>query len=280
MKFSTPATASDEELAAFISAVKQRFGIDFSGYEAKSLKRGLSRLMLRYDYTVLTQLWGHILKERQMIQHYVDELMVNLTAFFRNPELWRGLRDELLPEFKPRRSMKVWHAGCSSGEEAYSMAILLKESYFLQQAEIWASDLSQKMMDRAKKGCYYSNSQGRFFKNYEEFSPRNRAKAYVTLTEDQKDFCMQPNLKKKINFFQHNLVQDDYPQDFDLIFCRNVMIYFDERLKMNSLKRFHQSLKPNGYLIIGYYDVLPKAGQDYFEPYCLSRRIYKKKELL
>jgi len=265
---------SDAELKSFVQAVKTRFGLDFTNYEKKSLKRGLVRLISRNKLKTMMGLWGLMLRDKKMIVRYIDELLVNLTEFFRNYEVWQTLNKEVLPTFIIKKRIDFWHAGCSTGEEVYTMAILLRERFMLHKSKVVATDLSSKALEQAVAGQYNPIVWEKYKKNYLLFNTEGKPEKYFHKRE--KYYETIPQLKNHVTFLRHNLVQDAPPQQFDIIFCRNVMIYFDEVLKMQVLKMFHSALKEGGYLIIGYYDMLPYESKEMFSLYCGTSRIYTK----
>jgi len=266
---------SDSELKSFNLAVKTRFGMDFSGYEKKSLKRGLVRLIHKQGYTSMLQLWGSILKAKGILIDYIDELLVNLTEFFRNTPVWLKLQGDIIPQLRTKETIDIWHAGCSTGEEVYSMAILLKEYFLTHKTQVLATDLSTKALMHAKKGSYNQLLFPKYKKAYLNVNPQGNAEKYIEHRDES--FEIMPFLKKNISFQKHNLVSDKSYRQFDIIFCRNVMIYFDDALKLKVLNMFRDSRKDSGCLIIGYYDMIPLSARDLFQIYCPKTRIYTKK---
>lgn len=264
---------SNEEIDAFTTAVKARFGLDFTNYEPKSLQRGLQRLMNKQKKTSLFELWSAMLYDRDLIVHYVDELLINLTEFFRNPDLWRRLYRELLPSL-PKRPWRIWHAGCSTGEEAYSMAVTLAEVGALERTSLIATDLSSKSLAKAIKGQYHGLQWEACKRSYLQCHFEAKMDAYLHKTENY--FYITQRLKQFIQFKRHDLVQDAITETYDFVFCRNVMIYFDARLKEQILKRLYHALADEGYLIIGYYDMLPDIARQWFQLHCAKQKIYKK----
>lgn len=265
---------SDEELASLTNAIKTRFGIDFTRYESKSLKRGFARLIARHDLESLVGLWSKILKDREFLLKYIDELLVNLTEVFRNPEVWLKLRDDLPSLFKDKPVINFWHAGCSTGEEIYSMAILLKEIGLLHKVKTLATDLSNTALDQAKSGAYNQLLWKKYSAAYSTCFPKGKLSNHFLCAEN--GFTIKNELKSHITFQRHNLVQDEMRKKFDIILCRNVMIYFDDKLKMKVLKLFYDSLVDDGYFIIGYYDMLPEQSRSLFVLMDAKTRIYRK----
>jgi chemotaxis protein methyltransferase CheR len=267
---------TDEELNAFVTAVNARFGLDFTDYERKSLRRGLGRLMTRYGFGNLMEVWAKMLQDRSVIIKYVDELMVNLTELFRNPDAWQAVRNEVLPVFEKKESLKIWHAGCSTGEEVYSMAIVLRQKNMQDKTSLIATDLSSQALIEAKEAVYNNMLWERYRINFLKYDPMAAVQMPNFFVREEKHFTITDALKKRITFLRHNLVHEEPIGPCDIIFCRNVMIYFDENLKMKVIKKFHSALRDGGYLIIGYYDITPEAFKLLFEPVNASARIYRK----
>ena len=266
---------SDEELNSLTTAVKSRFGIDFTNYESKSLKRGIARLITKYDLGSMVGLWSKIMKDRDFFTSCIDDLLVNLTEMFRNPEIWVKIQKDILVQFKLKPSIRIWHAGCSTGEEIYTMGIVLSQAKLYSKADITATDLSSQAMAKAMAGVYPQLLWKKYLASFKQYFSDGKAEDYFTLTPDS--VKINESLKKNVTYQRHNLVQDKMPKKFEIIFCRNVMIYFDETLKMKVLSLFHSCLEPGGFLIIGYYDMLPEAHKELFTLYDATTRIYRKK---
>ena len=267
---------SDEELNAFTDAVKKRYGIDFTNYETKSLKRGIARVITKHNMGSLLGMWGKVLKDKQYFIDCMDDLTVNLTELFRNPEIWIKLRDEILNDFRLKNKIKIWHAGCSTGEEVYTMAVVLNDVQMLQKADAFASDLSATALSIAISGKYPLILKRKYLGSFDKYAPKVTFEDVFDTMEDS--LVVNPKFKAHVVYKQHNLVTDSMTGTFDLIFCRNVMIYFDEALKMKVLKQFYDSLSDDGYFIIGYYDMLPDKSKTLFEPVDSKTRIYRKKK--
>ncbi|MGZ3867259.1 MAG: CheR family methyltransferase [Bacteroidia bacterium] len=268
---------SDEELVSITTAIKTRFGIDFTCYEKKSLKRGIARLIARNNLGSMLGLWSKILKDKEFLVSYIDDLLVNLTELFRNPEIWLKIKDDLLERFKSKPVINMWHAGCSTGEEIYTMAIVLKEQGLLNKTRVVATDLSTTALEAAKKGVYNKMLWKKYAASYLTYFPKGNPERHFTINENE--IVVNEDLTRHVRFLNHNLVQDKMDKRFNLIFCRNVMIYFDETLKMKVLKLFYDSLEDDGFFIIGYYDMLPEASKELFVLYDATTRIYRKNKV-
>lgn len=265
---------SDYELQSFTLAVKTRFGMDFTSYEPKSLKRGLVRLIAKYQLKSMIGLWSAMLYDKDLIIQYVDELLINLTEFFRNASLWQFLRKELLPSLIGMSQINVWHAGCSTGEEAYSLAIVLKQLGMLHKGHLLATDLSSKALAKAEKGSYHSLLWPACERSFSRYDATGKMARYFHKKEEE--FYIAEPMNSKVVFQRHNLVQEPINKQFKIIFCRNVMIYFDQALKQKVLEKLYEALEEDGFLIIGFYDMLPEMARNMFTLHCPTNRIYTK----
>jgi chemotaxis protein methyltransferase CheR len=266
---------SDAELDSLTNAIKTRYGIDFTNYEKASLKRGFARLIQKQELGDIIGLWSKIMKDKEFLIQYIDDLTVNLTELFRNPEIWVKLKDDVLPKFQTHQKLDFWHAGCSSGEEVYTMAMVLQDRNLLYKSNTLATDLSSTVLEQAKKGKYSNVLVSRYLKSCKQYCQNAQLEDWFEIGEHESQ--IKEKYKKHIQFFRHNLVQEPMNKKFDIVFCRNVMIYFDDVLKMKVLKLFHSCLKEGGFFIIGYYDMLPIEHRNLFELYDSTTRIYRKK---
>ncbi|HEY8938299.1 MAG TPA: protein-glutamate O-methyltransferase CheR [Cyclobacteriaceae bacterium] len=276
---STPATEkitiSDEELRSLTDAINKRHGIDFSCYEPQSLKRRVIRALHIFKVNAVHELWIRILKEREFIYPFMDEISVGLTYMFRDPILWIRMRNLLTTYFKNKNELSIWHAGCSTGEEVYTMGIVLRESGFANIAKSLATDISNQAMAIAKSGAYDLLRLNEYEGNYKQFNIAGSLKKYFTQNAD--GGVMDLSLIQHITFEHHNLITSAFTRKFDIIFCRNVMIYFDNEAKRKLFDKFHASLNPNGLLIIGFYDaVLPLIDVNKFKVMDIDSKIFQK----
>lgn len=266
---------SDAELDSLTNAIKTRYGIDFTNYEKASLKRGFIRLIQKQELGNIMGLWSKIMKDKEFLLHYIDDLTVNLTELFRNPEIWIKLKEDVLPKLQANPKLDFWHAGCSSGEEVYTMATVLQDRNLLHKSTTLATDLSTKILEQAVKGEYSNILVNRYSKSCKQYCPNTKIEDWFEVNEHYSK--IKEKYKKHIQFLRHNLVNEPMNKKFDIIFCRNVMIYFDDVLKMKVLNLFHSSLKEGGFFIIGYYDMLPIEHRNLFELYDSTTRLYRKK---
>lgn len=257
------AQITKDELRVITTAIWNRYGIDFRNYENTSLCRRVSRLIDRFDLDSVYALWRKFLYEQDFIQVFIDEITVGLTELFRNPGMWAFLGKNFLKPLPSDHSLHIWHAGCSTGEEVYSLLITLIEYKRLNQSKIIATDLSHEALQAAQAGIYDHSLWAKYNENYCEFSELKRDLGTYTQNLEQ-GFQMNKDLRNRIIFSLHNLVRDPIPANLDWIFCRNVLIYFDDKLKLDVLKKFYEALKPGGLFIMGFYDYIAFP-QEYFK---------------
>jgi len=267
-----------EELDALCNAIKQRHGIDFTQYESASFARRVSRAIDYFKMDNLMSLWQKILADRNFMFDFVDAITVGMTSLFRDPQFWRTLKTKIvMTEFKNANSVKVWHAGCSTGEEVYSFGILLQDCRVQEQYRALATDLNRNSIEACKKGSYDTLTMAQNEKQLKEYNPFKQFKDFYTLSGDR-NYIMKPDLVKHVEFKVGNLTTDPITSKYDIIFCRNVMIYFDDSLKRSLLDKFHDALNPGGFLIIGFFDSLVNViDKNKFEFYDLGSKIFRKK---
>ena len=269
---------TDSELDSLNTAIFTKYGYDFSNYEKTSFKRRIQRILYKYEMDSMLDLWRKILFDKEFFLEMKDEISVGMTEMFRNPDFWQKIASDIIPKFEDKPALDIWHAGCATGEEIYSMAILLYEKGLLKKSKGLATDLSDNFVAIAKKGQYDTESIERYSKNYLEYNPNGIGlRNYLCQIEDD-NFMFKDFLKDYASIKQQNLVTEPMTSKFDIIFCRNVMIYFNDELKIKVLKMFNESLKPGGLLCIGYFDALPREHEQYFEYEESSLKLFRKVE--
>ena len=246
---------TDEEMNSLTQSILTRYGIDFTCYEPQSLRRRIIRVLNRFNHESIHSLWIHFLRTPEFVHVFMNEISVGMTSMFRDPVLWKNLRTHLQTEYA-MKSISVWHAGCSTGEEVYSLGILLRESNLARRAKALATDFNKDALAEGQKGVYHKIKMIENETNYRAFNATGDINKYYTAV-DGKHVTMDPTLINHCTFAYQNLVTDPFPQQkFDIIFCRNVMIYFDSIAKRKLLDKFHASLNPGGLLIIGFFDAM------------------------
>lgn len=269
-------TVSDEELNSLILAIRKRYDIDFTCYEPKSLKRRVVRCLSVFGFPTTHNLWIKMLREQSFIHDFMNEISVGLTAMFRDPIVWKELKDKVLPALAHKSEIKIWHAGCSTGEEVYTLSIVLQEAGLLHKAKAFATDINLKAIETAKEGKYHKIKLAEYAKNYENYSRFGRLDKY-SQRESENYGIMDPQLIQHVTFDFHNLITQRINQQFDIIFCRNVMIYFDATAKARLLDQFHQELLPSGFFIPGFYDTLHSlVDKTKFNFFSEEAKIYRK----
>ncbi len=232
-----------EDFEWFIKEVKRHFNLDLTGYKPQRVKRRIEILIRKWGKRSYKDYLKLILDNKKAQKEFLDRLTINVTEFFRNPEKWWELRDKFLPQLlrESRRGFKAWSAGCSSGEEPYSLAILLEELRAPSGAKILATDIDINILNKARRGAY------------EERSLVNTPKIYIEKYFDRREdlYYVKPNVKARVNFKRHNLLQDPFEKGFDLILCRNVVIYFEMKAKEELYRKFAESLRQGGLIFVG-----------------------------
>ncbi len=266
---------TDEELRAMNKAIFVRYKIDFTQYAMPSFKRVVTGAMYAFKMDTLFELWRAILADKEFMLKFIDQITVGMTSMFRFPRLWFRLKNDILPNhFQHSYNISIMHAGCSTGEEIYTMGIVLQEAKMQFKAKAIAVDLNRKSIAFAKAGVFHNATMEQNRKQNLEYSPSSRLDKYYTIQEDK--YIMNADLRKHVDFRVQNIVSEPIQEKFDIIFCRNVMIYFDEDLKAKIIQKFYHALNPRGFLIIGGLDFNNFITKDQFEFYSPSERIYRK----
>lgn len=239
----------DRNIELFINDVFETYGYDFSGYARASFKRRLSRIYLMDGYSNFAQMLARVKSDSEYFRNTVEEITVNITEMFRDPHFYKMLRTEILPILATKPFIRFWHAGCSTGEEVYSMAIMLQEANLLHKSILYATDLSPNVLEIAKKGVFPLRMMQLYSENYIGSGGKKDFSDYYIANYGYAKF--NEALSEKMVFSQHNLVSDRSFNEFDMILCRNVLIYFDKDLQEKALELFDNSLSMLGYLALG-----------------------------
>lgn len=264
------------ELKLLIEAIYLRYGYDFKNYTKSHLKRRILRRVKLDDLKNITQLTERLLYDRDALEQILLDLSINVTEMFRFPEFFKDLREDVIPLLKTYPSINIWHAGCSTGEEVISMAILLKEEGLLNRVNIYATDINKQVLEIAKEGIYSIEEVKKWTKNYQEAGGEKSFSDYYVAKYDHAIF--DQNLLKNVTFLEHNLVIDKIFIDANLVICRNVLIYFNKKLQDQVLELFEESLIPGGMIGIGSKENLRFTSvNEKFESITTATKIYKKK---
>jgi chemotaxis protein methyltransferase CheR len=253
---------SNKQIIEFHKAVRESSEYDFSNYSVNSLKRRLSRITEEYG-SDLNLLLKTIRKDSVALEEVIKKITVNTTELFRDTKIWQRILFKLLPQFIKQSSINIWHPGCSSGQEVYSMMIILDQLGILERSNIYASDINTDVLDKARQGSYRLRFHREYIENFktvfsvgrqgnptEPFLPMEK---YFKIDEARDQIQMLEFLLNKPIYKKINLVKDDnlFSINFDIIMCRNVIIYFNYDLQNRVINLFHRNLRENGCLVLG-----------------------------
>lgn len=239
---------SDQELQALIFLIKKVHGFDFGNYTMASLKRRINRIMdlQKLNYFDLS---NNLINDSNYFDYFLTEVTVNITEMFRDPAFFKSVKEQVIPYLKSYQHIKIWSAGCSTGEELYSLAILLSDEKLYERSFLYGTDINQDVLMKAKEGIYELQKMKSYSENYMEIGSENSLANYYTAKYDAASLSRK--LKKNILFSIHNLVSDGPFNEFQLICCRNVLIYFNTALQSDVIQLFYDSLANFGFLCLG-----------------------------
>lgn len=274
MSFSTD-QIDDDSLELFMSELHKHTGYDFSCYSKSSIKRRISRILAVQNLNSIDQLKEWVLFDPQGQQRFVEALSVPTTSMFRDPHAFKIIRTNVLPILKDLQVLRVWSVGCSTGEEPYSLAIMLEEEGLYDRSRIYATDINEDFILKARHGVFPLRRMKEYTTNYLESGGCLDFSSYYATAYDRVVFT--DALKRNIVFAQHNLVSDSSFNEFGLILCRNVMIYFDEFLQKKVFELLDGSLSPGGFLALGEKESLRSSTiiQHYEQPF-RPQKIFRK----
>lgn len=239
------------DLRRISELIYEKYNYDFRNYAISSFKRRVARI-LELKKLTLTNLLKQLSETPFFIHEFIDELTVNVTEMFRDPAFWTVIRKEIIPAIRHnKKKFKIWHAGCSSGEEVVTMCVLLQEMGVLADVTITASDLDENILRRAETATFSGKNMVLNEKNYQSYGGRPGGLNENYFDSENGHSIFKKELMKNVTFIQHDLVLGNPFDTFDLILCRNVMIYFNQALQNDVLRKFHESMYLNGYLCIG-----------------------------
>lgn len=263
------------EITLLLDAIRYRYGYDFREYAKASLTRRIRKGLEESDFHKISELIPAIIYDKTFFSQFVRNLSVHVTEMFRDPSFFLGLRNNVVPYLKTFPFLKIWSAGISTGEEVYSLAILLKEEGLYERSRIYATDFSDTVLEKAKKGIYSSELIKKNTKNYQDSGGKKSFSNYYYA--DYNSAIFDRSLKENIVFANHNMVADTVFGEMHLILCRNVLIYFDTNLQNRVFQLFFDSLKPNGFLCLGSKETLDFSGvKDNFTPFVSKQKIFQK----
>jgi chemotaxis protein methyltransferase CheR len=239
----------DIEIQLLLEGLYRYWGYDFRNYASSSLKRRIHNFLRKEAFISVSELQARVLHDRECLERFLLNLTVNVTSMFRDPSFYLALRNEVIPLLRTYPFIRVWHAGCSTGEEVYSMAILLQEEKLYQRCRIYATDFNEKVLQKAKTGIFSLKLMQDYTQLYLKAGGKESFSEYYTAAYDHAIF--RPFLRDNIVFAQHNLATDSSFNEFHIIICRNVLIYFNQTLQKRVHELFYHSLCPFGILGLG-----------------------------
>jgi chemotaxis protein methyltransferase CheR len=263
------------EMDLLLEAIHRRWGFDFRGYAAASLRRRLERRAREEGLTSFSALQERVLRERSCMDQLLTDLSISVTSMFRDPAFYRAFRAKVVPLLRTYPFVRIWNAGCSTGEETHSLAILLEEEGLYERTRIYATDVDHVVLDRARSGTYAVDKMPEYARNYLHAGGTASLDHYYTTEGSTARFS--EHLRENIVFAQHNLASDGRFQDFHVITCRNVMIYFGRALQDRVHELFHASLEPFGILALGQKETIRFTSHEAtYEALDRTHRIYRK----
>ena len=271
----SPDTVEELEIRLFLEAVRVRYGYDLRGYARPAMRRRLHAVLARHSIPHMGELQHRALTDAYFFAEIVEGLTVQVSEMFRFPPFYRAFRTKVVPILRTYPQLKIWHAGCANGEEAYATAIMLREEGLYDRAQIYATDVSVDALERARAGVYSADKAALFEQNYRDAGGTGDFSDYYTAAYDR--IAAKNFLQKNILFFQHNLVSDHVFGEMHVVFCRNVMIYFGADLRKEVLSKFVESLCPGGFLCLGNSERIQRTLlETEFSEFAATERIYRR----
>jgi chemotaxis protein methyltransferase CheR len=263
------------ELALLLEGIYRRYGFDFREYAPASLRRRVWRRVHAEGVSTLSALQDKLLHDPACMERLLLDLSINVTSMFRDPTFYAAFRDKVVPALRTYPFTRIWVAGCSTGEEVYSLAILLHEAGVYERTRIYATDINDAVLDRARSGVFPLDKMREYTQNYIAAGGEHAFSEYYVARYDGAQF--QRSLVDNVVFAQHNLVSDSSFNEFNVIVCRNVMIYFDRALQDRVHRLFYESLTNFGVLALGAKESIRFGPfEDRYEELDAAERLYKK----
>ncbi|MFN2394718.1 MAG: protein-glutamate O-methyltransferase CheR [Bacteroidales bacterium] len=257
---------SANDIVKVIKAFRDNYNYDFSHYAELSFKRRIEYLLISHNLYGVDDLVERTARDEKYFKKCINDITVNTTELFRDADVWLNLKQNVFPLFKDKSSINIWHAGCSSGEEVYSTLILLNEMNLLEKVKVLGTDINTDILEIAKKGVFNRRLNNGYFENYNKVLKTNNSNyqeapdlpvkfsKYFESDDSGKSIKVKKFIRDKATFRFHNLVDGSVLSRFDLIFCRNVIIYFNPVLQNKVIKKFHESLFHQGMLLVGIHE--------------------------
>ncbi|MDZ7777442.1 MAG: protein-glutamate O-methyltransferase CheR [Bacteroidales bacterium] len=266
----------DIEIKLFLEAIFLKYGYDYRNYSKAHVKRRVLHRLNLSNVESISEMQYKVLHDLSFLREVMKDFSINVTEMFRDPDFYVALRQEVVPILKTYPFIKIWHAGCSTGEEVFSMAILLEEEGLLNRTQIYATDYNQQVLDVAKAATYPLARISEYEENYHKGGGKGNLSNYYTADEEAIRF--HDYLRKRVVFSDHNLVLDHVFAEVHMVICRNVLIYFNRELQNRVIKLFYDSIITGGVLALGNKETLDYTNySDAFEVLNKKQKIYLKK---
>lgn len=263
------------EIRLFLEAINLKYGYDFRNYAKTHVKRRIKYIQTMEGFSSISQIQHRILYDPEFFSSILHYFSISTTEMFRDPDFYLAVRREVVPVLEKNSFIRIWHAGCSTGEEVYSLSIILEEAGLTGRTQIYATDYNIKVLKDAESGIFPIELIKKYTNNYQAAGGKEPFSCYYTAKYNS--IIMKKMLKQNILFSAHNLVTDSVFNEMNLIFCRNVMIYFNKSLKNKVLQLFYDSLPIGGILCLGNKESLKFTDfYEYFTEIVPDKRIYQK----
>lgn len=266
-------TVQQLEIRLLLEAIHQRYGYDFRHYTAASIERRVLTAMHRLGVANLGEFLHQTLTDEGVFRSLLSQLTVQVTELFRDPSFFAAFRRDVVPMLRTYPEIKIWHAGCATGEEVYSCSILLMEEDLYERTQIYGTDIDQAVVDRAREGIYPDARLDQFAQNYLAAGGKGAIEDYVT--RGYAHFSMAQSLRSNVDFFQHDLSCDYALGEMTVIFCRNVAIYFNDTLRQRVFSMLAAGLRPGGFLCLGSSETIPAGMRGRFDQFLPNQRIWR-----
>ena len=246
----------DQDYQLFVSNLFKKTGIDLNLYKEQQMKRRLNSLRMKRGYNNFQEYFKALDKDDALYLELLDRITINVSEFFRNGPRWKVLQDKLLPILTQTKSLKAWSAACSTGEEPYTLAMIIQQKFPTVRLDLVATDIDEGALKKAEQGIYHERST--------QEVPKEYIQGFFKVSQNL--YHVSDQIKSKVKFKKQNLLADPFDKQFDLIICRNVMIYFTEEAKSQLYHKFSQALRPGGILFVGSTEQIFNPSQYQLEP--------------
>ena len=265
-----------EEIDELLEKIWQKYGYDFRNYARASLERRISYRLSTSGLKSISEMTFKIINDMDFFENFLNDMSITVTEMFRNPFVFKKIVNEVFPHLKTYHRINIWHAGCATGEEVYSLAILLEENQLLEKCQIYATDYNNKSLYICNEGIYPLEKMKEYSENYILSGGKKSFSDYYHANYESAIF--KNSLKDNICFAHHNLMRDVSFAEMNIVICRNVMIYFDRKLQNQVLNLFNDSLINRGFLILGDKETLSFTEvESKYEEFAKKEKIYRKK---